>query len=930
VSRFRLKDFGVILNIFEHQPSLSKFIPPSPSPGNPARPRLLERLSRAAQQKYVLVQAPQGYTKTVLLSDWYHSLELGDLTQRAVWFKVDENDRDPSRFWGNMVSDLESCWPGVNETLQRSSRVFEQASIRELTITIANHIVQSLDMTRHYYLFMLNFEAFKFSESESQFLIFTNMLPSNIHVIISSRVFMNNQLLEQGDYNELNIIGVKDLSFNKQELQAYLDQQLNQRVAPELIELFHRRTEGWPLAASILVQEAHTGRDLPLAIREFSGNNRYLANYVFEKTVSNLPQQVMSFLMETSFLDCFCASLCNAVTGNQDSPDIIRYLERNGVFTTAQDMDYVWFCYHPLFCEWLKGKSMTLRSDQLRGLFHRAGQWYRAEGMRMDSTRFVIAATDGIFVQHLTNLVFGDLPTEYSTFLFWLFSLPKNEAEDEPRYCLLAAWAFAFSGRPQDASYWCRQARKAMDLPLAEDSLARKLDLILRIIEAKCQTLLGEGSKGITLSNALLEGREVRGLDDLKLVLYQNLAEAYEQEGDFAEAMKFFTKTMTGARINNFEFLTGLTRFQIITLLYRQGQFKRAEELCRTALAECPPDYTVYGALYALLSLVFIEQNLLSELDTYFNRVFHRVSTDRNIDIYIDACTAYSRYLGAHHNAYDAQLQLAIAIDAIRKCADVPPRGVAYKPFFMQAGFYLKSGDVYSAEEILNDYQSLGFPESVAGRLCMESMRLRIAAARDEGIKEVIARNEELIAQALDMDYRLLAVELLLFQTQLHYQLEQSEPALKCLRKALETARRSNIIRVFLDAGETIRVLLMELSAARKGSYEADRFIRTIIKAFEDDLKPGTTRQHSSKNISEYTGNSGDNQLERLTDTWNLTRREREILLLLYNGMNRKDIASELFTSQNTVKTHIAHIYEKIGVHSVTELHRILMGRDII
>jgi DNA-binding NarL/FixJ family response regulator len=50
-----------------------------------------------------------------------------------------------------------------------------------------------------------------------------------------------------------------------------------------------------------------------------------------------------------------------------------------------------------------------------------------------------------------------------------------------------------------------------------------------------------------------------------------------------------------------------------------------------------------------------------------------------------------------------------------------------------------------------------------------------------------------------------------------------------------------------------------------------------------------------------------------------LTPRERDVLGQLAGGLSDRDIAQALFISVRTVQTHLAHIYEKLGVHSRTE-----------
>jgi DNA-binding NarL/FixJ family response regulator len=51
-----------------------------------------------------------------------------------------------------------------------------------------------------------------------------------------------------------------------------------------------------------------------------------------------------------------------------------------------------------------------------------------------------------------------------------------------------------------------------------------------------------------------------------------------------------------------------------------------------------------------------------------------------------------------------------------------------------------------------------------------------------------------------------------------------------------------------------------------------------------------------------------------------LTKREKEVLLLLSQGLNNKDIADRLFIEEQTVRNHVSTLYSKIGVHNRIEL----------
>lgn len=58
----------------------------------------------------------------------------------------------------------------------------------------------------------------------------------------------------------------------------------------------------------------------------------------------------------------------------------------------------------------------------------------------------------------------------------------------------------------------------------------------------------------------------------------------------------------------------------------------------------------------------------------------------------------------------------------------------------------------------------------------------------------------------------------------------------------------------------------------------------------------------------------------RLGDEFGLTAREREVFVLLAQGRNGRYIMDHLVISRNTAKSHIKHIYSKLGVHSHQEL----------
>ena len=81
---------------------------PGPRPGLVPRPRLTERLDAELGRGLVLVCAPAGYGKTVLLANWAQRAQFP-----VAWLSLDAGDNDPARFWRHAVAALDRVRPGV-------------------------------------------------------------------------------------------------------------------------------------------------------------------------------------------------------------------------------------------------------------------------------------------------------------------------------------------------------------------------------------------------------------------------------------------------------------------------------------------------------------------------------------------------------------------------------------------------------------------------------------------------------------------------------------------------------------------------------------------------------------------------------------------------------------------------------------------------
>src|SRR5215471_15016949 len=113
---------------------------PRPQPGFVPRRRLVEVLGEGLARGRVLVCAPAGSGKTVLLADWARH---GD--RPVAWLSLDTGDNDPARFWRHLVAAVDRVWPGVGELAGPLLGTLDPASPEGLVTALINELADQPD-----------------------------------------------------------------------------------------------------------------------------------------------------------------------------------------------------------------------------------------------------------------------------------------------------------------------------------------------------------------------------------------------------------------------------------------------------------------------------------------------------------------------------------------------------------------------------------------------------------------------------------------------------------------------------------------------------------------------------------------------------------------------------------------------------------------
>ena len=135
------------------------------------------------------------------------------------------------------------------------------------------------------------------------------------------------------------------------------------------------RTQGWPVGvrlAAMFLSSAGVTR----GIEKFTGTERSVAEYLVGEVLDRQPAPVREFLLRTSIVERLNPSLATALSGRDDSSQVLADLVAANAFVVGLGDDSGWFRYHPLLRELLEHRLILerhgLQCERERGLIAHA------------------------------------------------------------------------------------------------------------------------------------------------------------------------------------------------------------------------------------------------------------------------------------------------------------------------------------------------------------------------------------------------------------------------------------------------------------------------------------------------------------------------------------------------------------------------------
>ncbi len=881
-----------------------------------SRPALTERLRRGSRGKLTLVSAPPGSGKTTLIAEWIADLGVDETV--VGWVSLDAGDNDPSLFWAYLVEAVRRACSQIGVGALDLPGSAHPARVESLLVTLINRL-SALD--RDLLLVLDDYHVIDAAPIHEAMVFLLEHLPPRVHIVLASRSEPPLPLARLRARGELTELRAADLRFTPDQSSIYLNRVMALDLLPGETTELAMRTEGW-IAGLKLAALSLAGRDDARTFVEgFSGDNRYIADYLVEEVLRTQPERIRRFLLDTAILERLSAPVCDFITDELGSQNLIEVLEQKNVFVVPLDDRREWYRYHHLFADVLQSHARREDPARFRHVHRRASAWYEEQGSTEAAVRHAFAAEDLERVAALLELEWPPMDRSYRArrWLTWVRALPDRLVRARPVLSMGYAWALLNGGEVEAAEARLRDVERwlvgsdgeSRDDPadgaamvVVDENRFRSLPVELTSARVYLEQTLGA-----------ISGTVEHAIHALQLVPPED--DAARATGTALVALALWGRGELDAAYQTFDEALGLMRaagalasvirgtFVLGDIRTAQGRLHAAvgiyERGLRFAAEHTDPAAAETDELYIGLSEVHREWGDLEAAERYLLRVGKSAGRSAHAGNRQRWCTAMARLREARGDL-DGALELLREAEGIEVRSPLPrPRPIAAMRVRIEVA-QGRLGDTieWSAERGLTVDDDLSFMREFEH---ITLARVLIARHYTDGGERQLRDAERLLdrlGEAAAAGGRTGAlIETLALRALARQALGQVAGALDLLERALTLADVEGYLRIFVDEGHRMRDLLRQASA--RGI--ALDYTRRVLSGFGEPPRPAQV----------------DDALAAPAATQLLTARELVILRLIASGLRNQEIARKLFISPATVKRHVANIYNKLGVGHRTE-----------
>jgi len=887
----------------------TKFFIPTSRPKLVSRPRLIDQLNTCiySGRKLILISAPAGFGKTILVSHWVENLPDEDKIDgqpiRVAWLSLDEDDNDPVRFMSYFISALHQN-KDFEADLGQGALSMLQSPQPPSANTILISLINELAVIPEKIIFVLDDYHLVEAEPIHQALAFLiENLPPQLHLVIATRQDPHLPLGRLRARSQLTELRAADLRFSTSESAEFLNQIMGLNLSSGDIAELETRTEGWIAGLQLAALSMRGREDMQGFIKSFTGGHRLVLDFLIEEVLEYQEEEIQDFLLRTAVLDRLTGSLCDALTGKEDSQATLEKLDQANLFIIPLDDKRRWYRYHHLFADLLRQRLRQTQIEIIPILHHRASEWFKNQGLNREAMKHSLEGRDYHSASELIKAIAIDviLQGEHTTVIGWINALPEEFVKERPYVCVLHARALQLAGDLETSEARLIDAENALDNQNCQvDENEDSIRGLIHSCRAYSSFMIGDLDQTISHAQQALDRLpETATLMRAQTALY--LGVAYRYKGQLQAALDVYNEILPTAQSLGGNSIAVLCYLHLGNLYSEMAQLHRAKELYEDALDLTErhtgrPDMPFTGYVYVNIGGILRQWNQLEEAYRLTNKGL-ALCRDWNVaDILAFSCLELAYIHQVLGNEEEALSSLQEGIHVFDRISSWGGKIAAAH----RVKFDLARGDIGSAEiwaqknglDIDGDFEFHREIEYLA------LARVYIAMARFDEARTLA---ERIIRIAQDIGKSQTVLEGLILLSLVFSAQGENDQALVPLEKALSIGEPGGYMRIFVDEGPPMAQLLYE--ALNRGIMPD--YVRRLLAAFpvaEPEGASSTTPQVDQSGL-----------IEPLSD------RELEVLHLIAEGLTNPEIAARLYLSLHTVKTHTRNIYGKLNVHNRTQ-----------
>jgi LuxR family maltose regulon positive regulatory protein len=723
--------------------------------------------------------------------------------------------------------------------------------------------------------------------------------PPQMHLVIATREDPDLPLARVRAQGQLTELRAADLRFTLSEAAEFLNQVMSLKLSTENIASLEARTEGWIAGLQLAALSMQGYEDTAGFIQSFTGSHHFVMDYLVEEVLHQQPASIQTFLLRTSILDRLCGPLCEAVLldSTASGQETLEYLERTNLFIISLDNERRWYRYHHLFADLLRqrlqqdlGSPKEGAESRMNELHIRASQWYEDNSLELEAFHHAAAAND---IERAERLIEGKgiplhLRGAVTSIIGWLEGLPRSVLDARPSLWWRYASLLLVNGQSTGVEEKLQAAEEGVAAVLQGTEPDDKTRNLLGQIAAARATL---ALTRYDVETMLAQSRRaLEFLPPSNLTTRANanwtMGVAYMFQGDRAAAGQAYAESISLSRSTGATFTTILATIGMGNVQEANNELHQAAETYRRILQLAGDQpLQIIGEVHLGLGHILYEWNDLAGAEQHGQQALQlEQQYDKVIDRYI-ICEVFLASLKlARGDLAGAAAILSQASQSARQHNFVhrlPEIAAA------QVLVLLHEGDLTAAAHLAQTHDLpltqarvdlvQGDPSAALTRL--ETLRREAETKRWED-----ERLRVMVLQAIAQDAH-----------------GEKEKAARILSEALTLAEPGGFIRLFIDEGEPMRLLLEK--QLRDQGHHMMGYVNKILAAFASSQP---MQQSKFKN----------RETEMVEP---LSQRELEVLKLIAEGLSNDEIGKRLFLALDTVKGHNRRIYDKLQVQRRTE-----------